>query len=286
MNNDVTPKLMGAGMAGILETSIFHPVDTIAKRLMSNKDKITRTNLTNIMLKKKFNKTIYSQYSSLYNGFYFSLAHRFSQRMYGYGGQPILKGYIYNYYKPQNKNQRIWCDYISGIIIGIGEVSFMPMELLKIKKQTNNETFGNRSIIKILKEEELKNYFKGASITAIRNIIAMGNFFMVSSSIREYYYNKQNQWDLQYKDYVLIGTISSFFSITTSSPFDVIKTRIQNKNFGEYTNSYHIVKDIIKNEGPYAFYKGIVTKLFTIGPKIVFTYSISQYLISHFQKTI
>jgi hypothetical protein len=32
-------RLLGSGLSGVAELIIFHPVDTIAKRLMSNKDK-------------------------------------------------------------------------------------------------------------------------------------------------------------------------------------------------------------------------------------------------------
>jgi hypothetical protein len=32
-------RLLGSGTSGIAELMIFHPVDTVAKRLMSNKDK-------------------------------------------------------------------------------------------------------------------------------------------------------------------------------------------------------------------------------------------------------
>ena len=35
-----TARLLGAGSAGIAELLVFHPVDTIAKRLMSNSTKV------------------------------------------------------------------------------------------------------------------------------------------------------------------------------------------------------------------------------------------------------
>ena len=107
---------------------------------------------------------------------------------------------------------------------------------------------------------------------------------MVNAIIREYYYNRSSQLNMQLSDYVFLGTISSIVSIVSSSPCDVIKTRIQNKNFGEYKSSYTIIKNISKHESPLSFYRGVVTKIFTICPKIIFTYSISQYLISYLQK--
>ena len=113
-----------------------------------------------------------------------------------------------------------------------------------------------------------------------RNCVAMSNFFFINSCSREYLFEKENQKDLSFQQNAFISTYSSIISITISSPFDVIKTRIQNKNFGENINSFIIVKNIFENEGIKTFFKGLNTKLFTVVPKIVFSYSVSQYFIS------
>ena len=285
--DDIYPKLIGSGLAGVLESTIFHPADTISKRLMSNQNELifrgNKSNFKSILLQTKQNPTISKQLRGLYNGLGFSLVHRFSQRMYGYGGQPILREYVEKRFDVQNINERVFCEWVCGATVGLGETIFMPFDLLKVKKQTNSETFGNRSIFKIIKEERINNYFKGASITLGRNFVAMGNFFMVNSLVREFIFDKQTPWGLSFTQYAFSASIASFCSITTSSPFDVVKTRVQNKDFGKNSNSLIVVYDIFKNEGPRAFYKGLVTKLVTIGPKIVFTYATSQYFISIIQ---
>ena len=94
MNKDIKSKLIGSGIAGLLETSIFHPFDTTTKRLMSNKNNIYLNNFWDVILQKNQNKTTFSQFKSLYNGFSYSICHRFTQRMYSYGGQSIFKGVI------------------------------------------------------------------------------------------------------------------------------------------------------------------------------------------------
>ena len=236
-NNSIYPKLIGSGIAGILESLIFHPADTISKRLMSNQDKIiisgNNSNLRRILFQTQINTTTNQQIRGLYNGLGFSLMHRFTQRMYGYGGQPLLKQFIENKFVPETKYQRIRNEWISGAVIGIGETIFMPFDLLKIKKQTNVGTFKNRSIISIVKDEKINNYFKGAMITSLRNFIAMGNFFMVNSVVREFIFDKQDPWNLTFSQYVFSSSCASLTSISSSSPFDVIKTRVQNKDFGK-----------------------------------------------------
>ena len=185
---------------------------------------------------------------------------------------------------PKQKKERITCEWASGAAVGIGETILMPFDLLKVKKQTNATAFKNRSIFEIAREESIKNYFKGAPITALRNMVAMGNFFTMSAIVREYYYNTSDQWNMTFQQYLFISSCSAMVSISSSSPFDVVKTRMQNKDFGKTTTTFQVVKQIVKNEGPRAFYKSLLTKYVTIGPKIVFTYAVSLYFTSKLQK--
>lgn len=43
-------------------------------------------------------------------------------------------------------------------------------------------------------------------------------------------------------------------SLIVSAPLDVIKTRIQNKNFENPESGFTILKNMAKNEGEYEFY--------------------------------
>jgi hypothetical protein len=61
-------------------------------------------------------------------------------------------------------------------------------------------------------------------------------------------------------------------SLTVSAPMDVIKTRIQNKNFENPETGLQILKNTIRNEGITAFFKGLTPKILTVGPKLVFSY--------------
>ena len=50
-------------------------------------------------------------------------------------------------------------------------------------------------------------------------------------------------------------------SITVAAPLDTVKTRIQNANFERKVHGMTVVKDLIKNEGPTAFFKGLTPKV-------------------------
>lgn len=50
-------------------------------------------------------------------------------------------------------------------------------------------------------------------------------------------------------------------SITVAAPLDTVKTRIQNANFENKVRGVMVVKEMIKNEGMTAFFKGLTPKV-------------------------
>lgn len=77
----------------------------------------------------------------------------------------------------------------------------------------------------------------------------------------------------------------SIASITVAQPLDVVKTRIQNRSFDSPKSGIAIVRELLKNEGASAFWKGMTPKMLVVGPKLVFSMTVAQTLISYFQET-
>lgn len=50
-------------------------------------------------------------------------------------------------------------------------------------------------------------------------------------------------------------------SLVVSAPLDVIKTRIQNRNFDNPESGFRILTNMAKKEGASAFFKGLVPKV-------------------------
>eukprot|EP00032_Breviata_anathema_P001146 JZ551801.1.p3 GENE.JZ551801.1~~JZ551801.1.p3 ORF type:complete len:99 (+),score=50.92 JZ551801.1:267-563(+) len=73
----------------------------------------------------------------------------------------------------------------------------------------------------------------------------------------------------------LSSSVGSMCSLIVSSPMDVVKTRIQQTNFGESQSALKIAGKMLAHEGPQAFFKGITPKLLTVGPKLVFSFTIA-----------
>ena len=75
-------------------------------------------------------------------------------------------------------------------------------------------------------------------------------------------------------------------SLIVSAPLDVVKTRIQNRNFENPESGVRIIANMMKNEGPTAFFKGLTPKLLMTGPKLVFSFWLAQTLIPAFDKVL
>ena len=62
---------------------------------------------------------------------------------------------------------------LSSSLIGIGEIVLLPLDVLKIKRQTNPEAFRGRGVVRIVRDEGFGLY-RGWGWTAARN--APGSF--------------------------------------------------------------------------------------------------------------
>lgn len=101
------------------------------------------------------------------------------QRIYKYGGQPFVRDYLAANHGSTFDNAfgkgtgKAIMNATAGSIIGVGEIVLLPLDVLKIKRQTNPEAFRGRGLFKIVKDEGFGLY-RGWGWTAARN--APGSF--------------------------------------------------------------------------------------------------------------
>jgi hypothetical protein len=79
---------------GIAELLIFHPVDTIAKRLMSNTASVSNVGLSTIIFREHASATLGKRVMSLFPGLGYAAGYKISQRIYKFGGQPMFNDAI------------------------------------------------------------------------------------------------------------------------------------------------------------------------------------------------
>jgi hypothetical protein len=60
--------------------------------------------------------------------------------------------------------------------------------------------------------------------------------------------------------------------------------RIQHRHFDTPESGVSIVRNLVRKEGFGAFFKGLTPKLLVVGPKLVFSFTVTQHMIGYFGK--
>ncbi len=284
-NTPVAAKIAGGAASGILEIGLFHPVDTVAKRLMNNNGKVDSISTMNqVVFKEAATKKPLDKVKSLWPGMGFATGYKVTQRAYKYGTQPIIKDAIEKSFGDQYRstfgpdNAKILMNATAGSVVGLGEVALLPLDALKIKSQTNPESLKGRGAATILKEEGVRKLYRGAGWTAARNIPGSFALFGGNTAMQSWLRKGKENQDTTLVEHAAGSIAGSAASIAVTNPLDVVKVRVQAKSFNESASGMKVVKDIITKEGLGAFLKGLPTKLAIAGPKLAFSMTVAQQI--------
>jgi hypothetical protein len=291
-------RLIGSAVAGVSELLLFHPVDTIAKRIMTTESRLvvgsvsgTVGNVNAAIFKGAATEGFGTKAASLFPGIGFGAVYKILQRVYKFGGQPVLKDWMRVHYGRSFKDQfghragETMISATAGSIIGIGEVALLPLDALKVKAQTAPEQLRGRGVIDIFAKEGWSLY-RGAGWTVARNAPGSFALFGGNSAAKFMLGVGEDGQRATWTQDAIASCAGATASITVAQPLDVIKTRIQSRPFNSPESGMSIISNLIKNEGPGAFFKGLTPKLMVVGPKLVFSFTVAQHLIGYFTATL
>ena len=128
--------------------------------------------------------------------------------------------------------------------------------------------------------------YRGAGWTAARNAPGSFALFGGSAFAKQYIYTLEDYNSASWLQNFVASICGASASLIVSAPLDVIKTRIQNRNFEEKESGFKIVRNMARHEGFSSFFKGLVPKLLMTGPKLVFSFWLAQTLIPAFGKVV
>ncbi|KAJ3286698.1 hypothetical protein HK104_008902 [Borealophlyctis nickersoniae] len=287
-----TARFLGSASSGVLELLCFHPVDTVAKRLMNNPNKITDAGaLSKVIFKDAANRGTVSKYLSLFPGLGAAAGYKILQRVYKFGGQPYVNDYLNKNYKKTfqdivgDRHAKTVMHATAGSVIGVGEIVLLPLDALKIKMQTNAAAYEGKSIFGIIRSEGWGLY-RGAGWTAARNAPGSFALFGGSAFTKEYIFKLEDYSKATFFQNFCASIAGAVASITISAPLDVIKTRIQARSNAEAQSGMTILRTMIAKEGFGALFKGLTPKILVVGPKLVFSFTIAQQFIPLFSNML
>ena len=155
----------------------------------------------------------------------------------------------------------------AGVMAGVIEAILVvtPQETIKTKLIEMNNGFYN-GIKTIVKKEGLLGVYNGLIPTILKQSTNQGLRFMSYGVYKNAITNNNgNQKITTYQSFIG-GMISGSISTLCNNPIDVVKTRMQGLNSHQYNSTFNCIHIIIKKEGIYAFYKGIIPRLMRVVP--------------------
>lgn len=295
-------RVAGSATAGVVELFGFHPVDTVAKRLMNHAGTIrspglsftaTMDGYTRVALREAYSEaSLFRRYLSLFPGLSFAAGYKILQRVYKFGGQPFVREWITEKHGSRalsiaggdKQRAKLLTHAAAGAVVGVGEIVLLPLDVLKIKSQNNPAALKGRGLLQILRTERIAGLYRGAGWTAARNAPGSFALFGGSALVKYRVYGLENFNEATLGQNFVASCAGGVASITVASPLDVIKTRIQTHDFGAGESGFTVLRNLIRNEGFGALFKGLAPKLLVVGPKLVFSFTIAQHMIAFFEE--
>ncbi len=285
-NSNAQARFFGGALSGLAEIVIFHPLDTVGKRLMANRSCSSNERHTewlrqkhDVIFREQSSGTFIQKLRCLYPGFQYGVLYKVSQRILRYGGQPYAFEYIDRILGKTSRNT-VLKQALAGSLIGLLEVALLPLDTFKIKQQTNPEDLRGRSQLSILRSEGLRLY-KGATWTAARNVPGQFANFGGNSILKQAMgLDGKAGGKADFFQNIASSAFGSVCSLVASQPMDVIKTRIQHQPFSSNQSGWTLVSELIRNEGYRGLLKGLPVKLLVVAPKLTFSMTFGQTAIS------
>ena len=228
---------------------------------------------------------------SMFPGIGFAAGYKIAQRTYKFGGQPFVMEFINRSFGPAltdafgKKKGKVLASATAGSLMGIGEVLLLPLDVLKIKAQTNPDVLKGRGLVDIFMKEG-RNLYKGGAWTAARN--APGSFALFGGASAVHYgvFKLEDPKSATFMQNFAASIAGAAASITVAAPLDVVKTRLQNKAFDSKESGVTVIRNLVRHEGLTAFFKGLTPKLIVVGPKLVFSFTIAQTVMNYLEQIL
>lgn len=280
----VNSLFMRAAAAGV-EVGVFYPFDTAAKRLMANKAVLQpgwsiADHYGSIVFKEAWGKNVLHWPASLYPGIASGLLYKIPQRIHKFGGSDYLKPIIHTQIEQfagntlDEKQTNVAAAGVTGVVTGASEVWMLPLDALKVGRQTNTMKGSIWSIV----QSEKSKLWRGAGPAALRNAMGSSALFATDIAAKEYLIPMSDTKKPTLKQEILASWAAITASLTAANPFDVVKIRVQAAR-GAIT-PWKEVRTLVAKEGVSALFKGLPIKMVTVAPRQVFAFTVAKTLFS------
>jgi solute carrier family 25 citrate transporter 1 len=184
---------------------------------------------------------------------------------------------------------------LCGLGAGVSEaiLAVTPMKTVKVKfihdQNSANPKYKGffHGVREIVRSDGFGGLYKGVTATIIKQGSNQAiRFWVMESSKAEY--RRYMGLDVNASIPIIMTGIFGFLaggaSVFGNTPVDVVKTRMQGLESSKYKNTLDCAVQIMKHEGPKAFYKGTVPRLSRVCLDVAITFMIYDKFIELFNK--
>nr|XP_046267090.1 tricarboxylate transport protein A, mitochondrial [Scatophagus argus] len=158
---------------------------------------------------------------------------------------------------------------LCGLGAGVAEaiVVVCPMETLKVKMIHDQCSLRPRyrgffhGVSEIIREQGVRGTYQGLTATVLKQGTNQAIRFYVMNLLRNWYKGDDPRREMHPIVTAMFGATAGAASVFGNTPLDVVKTRMQGLEAHRYKNTVDCAFQILKHEGPQAFYKGTVPRL-------------------------
>ncbi|KAL2824030.1 mitochondrial carrier domain-containing protein [Aspergillus cavernicola] len=265
-------------LAGAFGAFMVYPIDLVKTRMQNQRSNRVGERLYNNSLDCARKVIRNEGFLGLYSGVIPQLIGVAPEKAIKLTVNDLARGFFTN---KENGKIKLSHEVLSGGTAGACQVIFTnPLEIVKIRLQVQGEIAKNvegaprRSALWIVKNLGLMGLYKGASACLLRDVPFSAIYFPTYSHLKTDFFGESRTHKLGVVQLLTAGAIAGMPAAYLTTPCDVIKTRLQveaRKGEKSYTGLRHCAKEIWREEGFKAFFKGGPARILRSSPQFGFT---------------
>jgi solute carrier family 25 oxoglutarate transporter 11 len=265
----IQPFLCG-GLAACIASTVVHPIDLAKVRLqlLPGKVKPSFVTLLTTMIKNEGILSIYSGLSAAY----------MRQCIYGtarIGLHRSFSDYLSerNQGKPLSFGLKVASGMASGsIAVMMGtpcDVALVRMQGDSMKPMGQRRGYKNAvdAVIRVAREEGVSKLYSGLAPNILRGMAMNAGMLACFDQAKEVvceHFTHEDPNKPSLKTRLIASTVAGFTASAFSLPFDLLKSRLQDGS--AYTGIVDATVQIVRKEGPFAFYTGFLAYYMRCAP--------------------
>lgn len=260
-------------ISGCIGSFVVYPIDLAKTRIQTNTSSSSNPNLLKLILNIYKNEGFLKLYSGL------------NIQLLGVAPEKAIKLTVNDFVRSMgvlNKKNEIsisW-EIFSGFCAGACQALVTnPLEILKIKfqmhglKMKSDKSLKNLKICSLISSLGFKGLYSGSTICLMRDASFSALYFPIYSTLKKRLINEKNGFIKNTCFNFFCGAFAAIPSSFLTTPFDIIKTRIQvmTNNSNQSILFRNVFKVIINENGFLTLFKGSVARILRSSPQFGFT---------------